>query len=192
MSAPELSSFKTTVDRGRPRIVEAIWIVIQEVFISSFIPGSMHRRWLMRLFGAKIGKNVVLKPRIRIKFPWKLEIGDHTWIGEGAWIDNIAHVAIGSNCCLSQGCYLCTGNHNWKKPSFDLEAQPITISDGAWIAAQSVVGPGVAVGKNAIVGLGAVLTCDLEESAIYSVSGMVSGSKRSIAERSPIARKLRE
>lgn len=155
-------------DRARPNWFEAIWMVTQAVFVSSWLPGSVHRRLLLKLFGARIGVGVVIKPNVRIKFPWRLEIGDHSWIGEDVWIDNLALVTIGSNACISQGAYLCTGSHDWSSPTFDLIVKPITIGDGAWIAAKSTVGPGVSVGKGAVLGLGSTTSKDLDPWCIYS------------------------
>lgn len=136
--------------------------------MSSWVPGSAHRRLLLKAFGAKIGTGVIIKPKVRIKFPWRLEIGDHSWIGEDAWIDNLALVKIGSNACISQGAYLCTGSHDWSSPTFDLIVKPITIADGAWVAAKSTVGPGVTVGEGAVLGLGSTTSKDLDPWSIYS------------------------
>ena len=154
-------------DRGRPRTVEAAWLLCQWLFVSCWVPGAAHRRLILRLFGAKIGKRVNLKPFVRIKFPWRLEIGDDSWIGEDAWIDNLDRVTIGANCCISQGAYLCTGSHDWSKPAFDLTTRPIEVMDFAWVAASSVVGPGVRVGTGAVLGLGSVASDDLEPWHIY-------------------------
>lgn len=154
--------------RGRPALVEALWIVVQAIFVSSFIPGSWHRRALLGLFGASIGKRVVLKPGIRVKFPWRLSIGDNSWIGEDAWIDNLAPVTIGKDCCVSQGAYLCTGSHDWSAPGFDLITRPITLEPGAWVAARATVGPGVTLGRGSVLGLGGVATRDLEPWTVYA------------------------
>ncbi len=153
-SAPQFS-------RGRPAVFEALWLVVQSLFVASWLPGSGQRRLLLRLFGARIGKGVVVKQRVRVKFPWRLAIGDNTWIGEDVWIDNLAPVTIGADCCLSQGAYLCTGSHDWSRSSFDLITKPIVIGDGAWIAARAIVGPGVSVGEGAVLGLGSTATRDL-------------------------------
>lgn len=154
--------------RGRPALVEALWIVVQAIFVSSFIPGSWHRRALLGLFGASIGKRVVLKPGIRVKFPWRLSIGDNSWIGEDAWIDNLAPVTIGKDCCVSQGAYLCTGSHDWSAPGFDLITRPITLEPGAWVAARATVGPGVTMGRGSVLGLGGVAPRDLEPWTVYA------------------------
>jgi hypothetical protein len=89
-----------------------------------------------------VGTGVVIKPHVRVKFPWKLYIGDHSWIGESVWIDNLAQVTIGSNCCISQGAYLCTGSHRWDRDTFDLVTKPIVIEDQCWVGAMARVAPG--------------------------------------------------
>lgn len=117
---------------------------------------------LLKWFGASVGKGVVIKPGVNIKYPWLLKIGDYTWIGEDVWIDNLANVSIGSNCCISQGAMLLCGNHNFKLTTFDLIVKPITIKDGAWVGAKSIVCPGVTIEKNAILTVGSIATKDLE------------------------------
>jgi len=153
--------------RGRPALVEALWLVAQALLLRSFIPGSLHRRLLLRLFGARIGTGVVIKPGVRVKFPWRLEIGDHSWIGEGVWIDNLAEVKIGANSCLSQEAYLCTGSHDWSKATFDLMTAPIIVGEGAWVAARAVVAPGVVIGEGAVLGLASLASKSLEARGIY-------------------------
>lgn len=153
--------------RGRPAIVELCWIFFQAIFVSSSIPGSAHRKLLLRLFGAKLGKGVVVKPRFRVKFPWRLQVGNHSWLGEDVWIDNLAEVKIGSHCCLSQGAYLCTGSHDWSLPSFDLVVKPITLDRGSWVAAKSVVSPGVTLHEGAVLALGSLAISDLKPWSVY-------------------------
>jgi len=153
--------------RGRPWGIEIVWILIQSVLVGSWFPGSRYRVWLLRLFGARIGVGVVIKPGLRVKFPWRLIVGDHTWLGEDLWIDNLVNVEIGANCCISQGAYLCTGSHDWNKPTFDLIVKPIRIEDAAWVAARAVVAPGVTIGKGAVLSLGSVATADLLPWTIY-------------------------
>lgn len=155
-------------DRGRPILVEALWIVIQALLVSSFLPGSGHRRFLLRLFGAHIGRRVTIKPGVRVKFPWRITVANDVWIGEDVWIDNLAEVRIGANVCISQGAYLCTGSHHWASSKFSLLTQPIVIGQSAWIAARSSVGPGVVVGEGAVLTLGSVAYGDLEPWSIFS------------------------
>jgi len=122
---------------------------------------------LLRRFGAVVGKEVNIKPNVKITFPWRLEIGDHSWVGEGVWIDNLVPVTIGAHCCLSQGVYVCTGSHDWSSTSFDLVLKPVLIMDGVWLAAKSIVGPGVTVGEGAVLALGSVATQDLRAGWIH-------------------------
>ena len=97
----QLSKFNNEdFDRGRSRLIESCWRVVEGLLFNSWLPGSGWRVQLLRLFGASIGSGVVIKPHVRIKFPWKLSIGDYSWIGEEVWIDNLAEVSIGSNCCI--------------------------------------------------------------------------------------------
>lgn len=154
-------------ERGRSAIVELLWIVVQALFISSFLPGSMHRRFLLRRFGAKIGKGVVIKNGVRVKFPWRLTVGDHSWIGERVWIDNLDQVVVGANCCISQEAYLCTGSHDWTEATFNLICKPITIDDHSWICARSNIAPGVVVGEGAVLAMGSTASNNLENWKVF-------------------------
>ena len=122
---------------------------------------------LLRCFGAKIGKGVVIKPSVNIKYPWNLSIGDYTWIGENVWIDNLVQVTIGSDVCVSQGAMLLCGNHNYKKSTFDLMVGKIVLEDGCWVGAQSVVCPGVTLHSHAVLGVASVANKNLDAYTIY-------------------------
>jgi putative colanic acid biosynthesis acetyltransferase WcaF len=135
----------------------ALWFFINNLIICSFIPFSKIRVFLLKLFGAKVGNNVIIHPYVNIKYPWKLEIGNNCWIGYRVWIDNIAAVKIGNNCCISQDVYFCTGNHNFKKKEFDLLSEEIIVEDNSWIAAKTIIAPGVCVKKNSIIKLGSII-----------------------------------
>lgn len=148
--------------------MEAFWMAIQAIFVNSWFPGSALRIALLRAFGARIGQGVVAKPHLKVKFPWRLSVGDHSWLGEGLWIDNLTQVDIGSHCCLSQGVYICTGSHDWTKEGFDLVVKPVRIEDGAWVAAQAIVAPGVVVGQHAVLCIGSVATSDLRAGWIHA------------------------
>jgi putative colanic acid biosynthesis acetyltransferase WcaF len=147
--------------------VEVAWRTIEGLLFASLLPGSGWRVWLLRRFGASVGQGVVIKPNVRVKFPWKLRIGDHSWIGESAWIDNLADVRIGSNCCLSQGAYLCTGSHRWDRETFDLETKAIVIEDQCWVGAMARVGPGVTLGKGAVLTMGSTATSSLDAGWVF-------------------------
>ncbi|MCC6420276.1 MAG: colanic acid biosynthesis acetyltransferase WcaF [Gemmataceae bacterium] len=155
LSHPDSSELK----RGRSRLFEALWHFAGRPLLGSqMIPFSGFRTWLLRAFGARIGKGVYIKPGLKVKFPWYLTVGDYSWLGEDLWIDNLAAVAIGSNACVSQGVYLCTGNHDWTTRNLKLFTRPIAIEAGAWVGARSVVCPGVTVGRCSIVTAGSVAT----------------------------------
>lgn len=153
---------------GGSSLKRLIWYFTNLLVIKNhWNPISSLKVLTLRMFGAKIGKEVVIKPGVNIKYPWLLKIGDYTWIGEDVWIDNLAMVKIGNNCCISQGAMLLCGNHNYKKSTFDLIVKPITIKDGAWIGAKSVVCPGVIAKSHSILSVGAIANKDLDEYGIY-------------------------
>lgn len=141
------------------------------------------KRFLLRLFGARVGKGLVIKPSVSIKYPWKLTIGNHVWLGEKVWIDCLDEVYIGDHVCLSQGAMLECGNHDYSKTSFDLITRPIRIEEGAWIGAKSMLGPGVHVGSHTVLSAGSVATTDLEPYQIYRGNPAVQVRKRVISER---------
>lgn len=162
-----LDRYSPSLNRGRSAWVELCWIVVQGCAFSTWLPGSTWRVVLLRLFGATIGEGVVIKPGVRVKFPWKLTIGNYSWIGENAWIDNLAEVRIGDHCCVSQQVYLCTGSHKWNSVNFPLVVRDIVLCDGCWVAARATIAPGVVVGPGSVLGLGAVATSDLVEGWVY-------------------------
>jgi putative colanic acid biosynthesis acetyltransferase WcaF len=167
----KLSRYRTTgFDRGRSAVVEGLWLCVHAVAFARVNPINASRVAALRLFGARIGSGVVIKPGVRVKFPWRLTIGDHSWIGESVWIDNLAPVTIGSDSCVSQGTYLCTGTHDWSRETFDLATHPISIGEQVWIAARATVGPGVCVGDGAVVTLGTVVTRSVPPAHICSGS----------------------
>lgn len=148
----------TVFDRGAGRLKEALWILCKGLFFLNPFPWpSGLRVALLRLFGARIGQGVVLRSGVNVSFPWRLTIGDHVWIGEEVAILSLASVAIGSHTCISQRVFLCTGSHDWRRETFDLQTRGIVIEDQVWIASQAFVGPGVTVGRGSVVGAGTVL-----------------------------------
>ena len=149
-------------ERGRPLWVEATWHVLKcTLFLPAWPVPSMVKRAVLRLFGARIGKGVVIKPRVNIHLPWKLSVGDFTWIGEEAFILNLEPVCIGTNCCISQRAFLCTGSHDYRELDMPYRNRPIRIGDGAWVGAQSLVAPGVNIGKETVVTAGSIVTHSL-------------------------------
>lgn len=145
------------------------WFIIGRIFINTYLPFPIaFKVYILRLFGAKIADNVMIKPKVNIKYPWFLEIEKNSWIGENVWIDNLTHVVIGANCCLSQGALLLTGNHNYKSPKFELVIAPIIIEDGVWIGARATVCPGVRCGSHSMLTVNSVATKNMDAFGIYT------------------------
>ncbi len=156
-------------DPGASALKRTGWYIINALIFDSWLcPCSRIKITLLRLFGAKVGDGVVIKPRVNIKHPWRLIVGDYVWIGEGVWIDNLARVVVGSNVCISQGALLLTGSHDYKNLTFQLILGEIHLSDGVWIAAKVVVCPGVRCARNAVVTVGSVLRKDAEVAGVYA------------------------
>ena len=176
----DLSSYNNSWYNPGSPIKRMIWFFVNELVMrNSLNPFSGFKIWSLRLFGAKIGKNVVIKPRVNVKYPWKLTIADNCWIGEGVWIDNLVQVSIGANACLSQGAFLICGNHNYKISTFDLIVAPITLEEGVWVGAKSIVGPGVTLKSHSVLSLGSVASSDLEPYSIYRGNPAVKIKNRS-------------
>jgi putative colanic acid biosynthesis acetyltransferase WcaF len=151
---------------------------------SYFVPSSSLKIAVLRLFGAKIGTGVYLKPGIKVKFPWRLKVGNYSWIGEDVWIDNMAQVTVGSNSCVSQGSYICTGNHDWSSDNMRLFTKPVSIEDGAWVAARSTVCPGVTIGEGSILTVSSVAGKSIPPFQIWSGSPAVYLRDRSFHDNS--------
>ncbi|NJK34958.1 MAG: colanic acid biosynthesis acetyltransferase WcaF [Oscillatoriales cyanobacterium SM2_2_1] len=148
---------------GAPLWQWVLWYVLGDHLVrSDWLPFSSLKVWVLRCFGAKLGQQVRLKNGIRVKFPWRLVVGDRTWIGEEVWIDNLATVTLGSDVCVSQGVYFCTGNHDWGREDFCLRTAPIHLEDQVWLAAKTIVAPGVTLGEGTVVILGSTVLHSLK------------------------------
>jgi putative colanic acid biosynthesis acetyltransferase WcaF len=154
-------------ERGRNAIWQVAWL---------FISGAVLVRWwcplrvrvgVLRIFGASIGSGTLIRHRVRIHWPWKLTVGDNSWIGEDTWILNLEPVTIGSNVCVSQDVLLCTGSHLRFSPTFEFDNAPINIDDGAWIATRATVLRGVHIGADAVVGATALVSRDVPDGAVF-------------------------
>jgi putative colanic acid biosynthesis acetyltransferase WcaF len=169
-SKVNLSSFDANIglNRGVRKLTEMMWYLVKIIFFLSAIPyPSSFKVIILRIFGAKIGAGLVIKPRVNIHFPWKLMIGDNVWIGEEAFLLNFELLTIGNNVCVSQRAFLCGGNHDYKIPSMPYRNGSITLEDGSWIGASSFVGPNVCIGTDTVVSAGSVVTQSLEGNGIY-------------------------
>ena len=166
---PNLSSFDNSwYNQGGTPLKRFLWYFINILFFkNAWNPCNRLKIELLKLFGAKLGSNIIIKPAINIKYPWNLSVGDNVWIGENVWIDNLAKVEISNNVCISQGAMLLCGNHNYKKTSFDLIVGKITLKEGSWVGAKSIVCPNVTLHENSILTVGSIAVQDLEPNGIY-------------------------
>ena len=175
------AAYKTTINVGAGKIKQLAWYFINIFFFKNSLNISSGLKvFLLRLFGAKVGKGVVIKPCVNIKYPWKLQIGDYAWIGEEAWIDNLSAVTIGSNVTISQGAMILTGSHDHTKETFDFISFPVVLEDGCWIGARAVVYGGVTCGTHSILGINAVAENNLQPYTIYKGNPAVPVLKRVI------------
>jgi putative colanic acid biosynthesis acetyltransferase WcaF len=155
----DLSTFNNaTFTRGAPKWKEAVWWLCRSLVFAPWFPvPSALKVGVLRAFGAKVGRGVVIRSRVNITFPWRFECGDHVWLGDEVLILSLERVVIGSHVCISQRAFLCSGSHDFSKETFDLITEPIEIGDGCWIAAQAFVGPGVVLPPGTMVKAGEVV-----------------------------------
>ena len=164
----DLNSYNNTWYKPGNKLKILAWYWVNELVLkNTLFPFSKLKVIVLRFFGAKIGKGITIKPGVNIKYPWLLEIGNHCWIGEGVWIDNLDQVSIGNHVCISQDAMLLCGNHNFKTPTFDLIIKPIILEDGTWVGAKSLVCPGVTLKTHSILTVGSVANKDLDAYSIY-------------------------
>lgn len=171
-------------DKGAGRWKTALWYFVNALVVrASWCPFMGIKIWLLRLFGAKIGRGLVIKNNVTVKSPWNLTVGNDCWLGEHCWIDNLDRVTIGSDVCISQGALLLTGNHDYTLYNMPYRNAPIVVCDGAWIGAQTTVCPGVTVGRHAILTVGSVATKDMEPDGIYQGNPAVKIRERKIKSK---------
>jgi len=148
--------------RGRPAWLVQLWWLVQAVL---FHPSPQvffaWRSFLLRLFGAQIGKDVLIRPSASVTYPWKVSIGDYSWIGDEVVLYSLSEITIGRHTVISQESYLCAAYHDYTRPTFDMIAGPITIGDQVWIAADVFIAPNVTVGFGCLVGARSTVFHDL-------------------------------
>ncbi|MBC7450149.1 MAG: colanic acid biosynthesis acetyltransferase WcaF [Cytophagales bacterium] len=176
-----LSLFKVPAEfRGKPGwYVQLWWITDALLFRTS--PQILYgwRRFLLRCFGAEIGKGVIVRPSAQITYPWKVSIGDYSWIGDDVILYSLGSIHIGSNAVISQRSYICTGSHDYTKPAFEIFSKAIIVEDEVWLATDVFVAPGVTIGKGAVVGARSSVYKSLEGSFIYKGNPAVKTGERS-------------
>jgi len=148
--------------RGRPAwFVQLWWIVQATLFRWSPQFAYGWRRWLLQRFGAKLGKGVLIRPTAEITYPWKLTIGDWSWVGDCVTLYTLGEITIGDNTVVSQHSYICSASHDYAVATFDIYDSPVHIESEVWIAAGTFVAPGVRVGRGAVVGARSVVLSDV-------------------------------
>lgn len=164
----DLSSFRLPIGfRGRPGWFVQLWWLFQSTLFG-LSPQFMYgwRRWLLRLFGAKVGENVLIRPTVRITYPWKLTIGEYSWVGDNAVLYSLGDINIGKHVVISQKSYLCAASHDYTKLSFDIFALKLTIEDQVWLAADVYIAPGIRIGRGCLVGARSSVFSDMPSGMI--------------------------
>jgi len=153
--------------RGRSAIVVQLWWLVQAT-IFAMSPQFMYgwRRFLLKLVGADIGKGVLVRSTVKVTYPWKVKIGDYSWVGDETVLYSLGDIDIGSHVAIAHRVYLCTGNHDYTKESFDIFSEPIVIGDQAWLPNDVFVAPGVTIGKGALIGARSSVFSDMPEGMI--------------------------
>lgn len=171
-------------DRGRPGWVILLWWLVQAIAFP-LTPHPLHaaRIALLRLFGAQIGRGVLIRPTARFTYPWKVAIGDHSWIGDDVVFYSLDRITVGQHCVISQKTYLCTGSHDLRSPSFQLQTAPIAIGNGVWIASDCFVAPGVQIGSNAAIGVRSTVLSNLPAQQVCWGTPCVPRYERAIGQR---------
>lgn len=173
--------YRTTIQVGAGRLKQVAWYVANILVLRNpLLVGSGIRVWMLRVFGARIGRGVVIKPSVNIKYPWKLTVGNHCWIGEAVWIDNLSEVTMGDSVTLSQGAMILTGSHDHTRETFDFISHPVVLEEGVWIGARAVVYGGVTCHTHAILGINAVAEANLQAYTIYKGNPAVPVLEREI------------
>ncbi len=139
--------------RGRSRAYVQLWWIVEGLFFHPS-PQFMYawRRWLLRLFGAKVGNHVLIRPSAHITYPWNVTLADYVWIGDHAVLYSLGEIDIGPHTVVSQRAYICAASHDYSVPSFDIYSAPVVLEQEVWICTDVFVGPGVRVGRGSVVG----------------------------------------
>ncbi|GAA3656756.1 putative colanic acid biosynthesis acetyltransferase [Flavivirga jejuensis] len=167
--------------RGKSSWFVQIWWLVQSTLFAwspQFLYGW--RRFLLRCFGAKIGKGVIIRPSVKMTYPWKVSIGDYSWIGDEVVLYSLGEIEIGTNTVISQRSYICTGSHNYSKKEFPIYAKKITIEDECWLATDVFVAPGLLIKKGTVVGARSSVFKDLNAFSVYAGSPAKFLKKREI------------
>lgn len=153
--------------RGRSALIVQLWWIVQATLFA-WSPQFMYawRRFLLRLFGARIGKGVIIRPTARVTYPWKLSVGDYAWVGDHVELYTLGEISIGAHAVVSQRSYLCTGSHDYNQTAFDIYSTAICVEEQAWLASDVFVAPGVTIGRGAVIGARSTVLKNIPEAMI--------------------------
>ncbi|TMM29908.1 colanic acid biosynthesis acetyltransferase WcaF [Polaribacter aestuariivivens] len=169
MHKQQLDKFKLPQNfRGKNAFVVQLWWLVQSLLFNTspqFLYG--YRRFLLRLFGAKVGEKVIIRPSVKITYPWKVSIGDYSWIGDDVTLYSLGEIEIGKNVVISQKSYLCTGSHDLTKSDFPIYSKKIVIQDECWIATDVFVAPGITIKKGTVVGARSSVYHNLSSNKVF-------------------------
>lgn len=173
--------------RGRSAFIVQLWWCVQATLFRRS-PQFMYgwRRFLLRCFGASVGKNVIVRATVTITYPWKVKIGDYSWVGDDVVLYSLGDITIGRNTVVSQKSYLCTGSHDYQRIGFPIYAKPITVCDQVWLATDVFIGPGITIGEGTIVGSRSSVYHDLPAGMICVGSPAKATKPRNGNEISPV------
>lgn len=148
----------------KSKLARVVWEI---VWLTLFRPTPRYclhawRRFLLRLFGAKLAQGVRVLPSCKVWQPWNLEMEEYSCMAEDVECYSVDKITIGANAVVSQGAFLCGASHDISSPTMELTYAPISIGRGAWVASRAFVGMGVTIGEGAVVGACAVVTKDVE------------------------------
>lgn len=166
--------------RGRSAFVTQLWWIV-ESSLFAWSPQVLYgwRRWLLRRFGCEVGEGAIIRPTVRITYPWKVKIGARCQIGDHAELYSLGQISIGDDAVVSQGSYLCAGSHDLYSLTFDIYSKPVTVEQEAWICAGAFIHPGVTIARGSVVGARAVVNKSTEPYLIYAGSpARVVGDRR--------------
>lgn len=155
--------------RGKSKFKVQLWWIVQATLFNwspQFLYGW--RRFLLKLFGAQIGTKVLIRPSVKITYPWKIIIGDYSWIGDDVVLYSLGNIIIGSNTVISQRSYICTGSHDFTKEQFPIFEKEIVINDQCWLATDVFVAPGITIGKGTVVGARSTVLNNLDSNSVYA------------------------
>ncbi|RKP59133.1 putative colanic acid biosynthesis acetyltransferase [Pararobbsia silviterrae] len=179
----DLSTFRVPAGfRGRPGWYVQLWWVVQALL---FRPSPQlaygWRRMLLRLFGAKVGEGAIIRPTVRVTYPWKVSIGAHAWVGDDVTLYSLGEIEIGAHSVVSQKSYLCAGDHDYETVDFMIRGRPVRIGSEVWVASDVFVAPGVTIGDGVVVGARSTVLRSLDSGFVYAGNPARAVKRRAVS-----------